>query len=143
MKTKLRLDPYRHFNFIVELDGVQLGGFSEASGLESEVTVVDYREGAEKTRVTRKLPGLHKVPSITLQRGVANRKIIFEWRASGSASRRPATVILRDEARQPARRWQIANASINKIIGPTLNATGNDVAIETLELAHEGLTLAD
>ena len=143
MTTKRRQDPYRSFNFALELDGRAIAGFSDVSGLNGDVTVLEHRTGTEPATATRKLPGLHKFTNITLKRGVANGSTLYAWQTSGAAGRRPATVVLRDEAGQPVCRWQIARASIRKIVGPTLNATGTDVAVETLELAHEGLRVED
>jgi phage tail-like protein len=140
MTTRPRQDPYRSFNFILELDGAPLGGFTEVSGLSDDLSAVDDRAATEPATLARKLPALGKVASITLQRGAANRKALFEWQAAGADAHRHATIVLRDESRQPVARWRVANAWPTKVVGPSLSATGNDVAIELLELTHEGVT---
>ena len=101
MTTKRRQDPYRSFNFALELDGRAIAGFSDVSGLNGDVTVLEHRTGTEPATATRKLPGLHKFTNITLKRGVANGSTLYAWQTSGAAGRRPATVVLRDEAGQP------------------------------------------
>lgn len=140
MPIRPRPDPYRAFSFVLELDGKPIAGFSAVSGLDAVVDPVDHRAVTATPPGVRKAPGLHHHANVTLQRGVANRKALFEWQAAGAATRRLATIVLRDESRQPVRRWQVAAAWPSKVEGPTLLAIGNDVAIETLELAHEGVT---
>jgi len=139
MTTRPRRDPYRQFNFVVEINGVALGGFAEVTGLNTDINAVDDRAGRAAPPGVRALPGLRKQAHITLQRGAANRQALFEWHANDAANRRGATIVLLDAAHQPAARWHLANAWISKIVGPSLNATGNDVAIESLELTHEGI----
>ena len=73
-------EQYRSFNFLVELDGVVLGGFSEVSGLGTEALVVDYRDGGGKSPVARRLPQLHKVTCVTLKRGVVDSAAFAQWR---------------------------------------------------------------
>jgi phage tail-like protein len=140
MPLQPRSDPWRQFQFILELDGKPIAGFSDVSGLSADTDAVDYRAAAEPATLARKPPALHKVASITLHRGAANRQVLFEWQAAGAAARRHATIVLYDEARQPVRRWRVVNAWISKFTGPSLTAAGNDVAIESLELTHEGIT---
>ena len=133
-------EQYRSFNFLVELDGVVLGGFSEVSGLGTEALVVDYRDGGGKSPVARRLPQLHKVTCVTLKRGVVDSAAFAQWRAA-AAGGRGASIVLYDEVHRPVHRWHVANARIFKFTGPSLAAAGNDVAIESLELVHDGVEL--
>jgi phage tail-like protein len=135
-----RHDPYKAFNFRVEIEGMT-AAFTEVSGLESEVEAIDYREGGEQNRV-RKLPGLRKYPNIVLKRGVSQDAELWNWHkqvVDGNVQRRNGSVILLDERGQEQVRWNFVDSWPCKYIGPHLNAKSNDVAIETLELAHEGL----
>lgn len=145
MATSVRVDPYRAFNFRVEIDGVTLASFSECSGLTAEGDSVDYREGTDVPLTVRKLAGLRKYTNVVLKRGyTAKNTDLWTWFrniTNGVADRRNGTIILMDEERTDVMRWRIENAWINKIEAPTLNATGNEVAIESIELVHEGLML--
>lgn len=144
MATGDRRDPYRSFNFQLEIDGVPLGAFSECSGLTAEGDAVDYREGTDLQPNVRKLPGLRKYTNITLKRGFTQDKSLWVWYQNifnGIADRRNVTIILMNEERQAVLRWHAENAWINKIEGPSLKASGNEVALESVELVHEGLTI--
>lgn len=138
-----RNDPYGQFNFQIEIDGVIQGGFSEASGLTTDTNIIEYREGQEIT-TTRKLPGLMKYNNIVLKRGWTNDRKLWEWRKKvidGKTERQSGTIVLLDEGRQPALRWNFVQGWPSKWEGPALNAKTSEVAIETLEIAHEGLEL--
>ncbi|HVN25873.1 MAG TPA: phage tail protein [Syntrophorhabdales bacterium] len=144
MPTSTRTDPYKACNFRVEIDGLTTGSFSECSGLTAEIEVIDYREGADKALNVRKLPGLRKYSNITLKRGYTNNTELWDWYRNivqGKADRRNGAIILLDDEHNDVMRWSIKNALIKKIEGPSLKADGNEVAIESVELAHEGLTL--
>ena|SRR5689334_7117870 len=147
MAVSNRLDPFGAFRFRVEIDGVQRAGFEEVSGLDSGQAIIEYREGDEKTTRVRKLPGLLRYANLVLKRGVTQDMELWQWRkqvADGeiAQARRNGVVILLDDAGAPVARWVFVNAWPVKYEGPALNATGNEVAIETLELAHEGLERA-
>jgi phage tail-like protein len=134
--------PYRNFNFVVEIDGVERAGFSEATLPSAALDVVEYREGADKTSVSRKLPGRLRLGTLVLRRGIGDDLALWQWFrtvADGELDRRNVAVILLDATRQPVRRWLLHDAWIVKIEGPELNAKGNEVAIETLELTCERL----
>ena len=136
-----RHDPFKNFNFLVEIDGITQAGFSECTGLLLEVDVIEYREGGEMSAV-RKLPGRAKVGDITLKRGITTSKELHEWVVSirnGVANRRNGTIILLDDERKPVARWKFVNAFPRKWEGPNLDAKGSEVAIETLTLCCEGL----
>ena len=139
--NSVRHDPYKNFNFRIEIDGITVAGFSECTGLRVEIDVIEYREGGEPTAV-RKLPGMAKVGDITLKRGITASKELQDWLDSvrnGVASRKNGVILLLDDERQPVVRWKFLNAFPRKWEGPNLDAKGNDVAIETLTLCCEGL----
>jgi phage tail-like protein len=143
MATGERKDPFRSFNFEIRIDGIDVGAFSECSGLTAEGDAVDYREGTDIPLNVRKLMGLRKYTNITLKRGYTKDLSLWNWYvniANGVADRRNVTITLRNEKRDPVMRWHAENVWINKIEGPSLKATGNEVAIESVELIHEGLT---
>jgi phage tail-like protein len=142
MASTQRDDPYKGFNFRVEIDGVTVAAFSEVSGLESETAVIEYRTGAESNTV-RKLPGLTKHANIVLRRGVTQDDELWNWRKTvvdGNVERRDGSIVLLDDDRADVLRWNFSQGWISKWTGPDLNAKANEVAIETIEIAHEGLT---
>jgi phage tail-like protein len=135
-----RVDPYKNFNFRVEIDNVSIAGFSECTGLTSELSVVEYREGGDN--IVRKLPGQKKFGNITLKRGITDSRELYEWHLNilnGTVDRRNGSIILMDDARNDKVRWNFFDAFPQKYEGPALNAKGNDVAIETLTLCCERL----
>ena len=140
-----RNDPYSQFNFLIEIDGVVKGGFSECSGLTSDTNVIDYREGNEKQLTTRRLPGLMKYTNIVLKRGYTADKSLWNWRQdviNGQISRTTGSIILLDDARNTALTWNFREGWPCKLEGPALNGKTSEVAIETLEICHEGIELA-
>jgi phage tail-like protein len=140
MAAPQRNDPYKNFNFLVEIDGIARAAFSEVGGLESETTVVEYRSGAEGT--IRKLPGLTKFANIVLRRGITQDPELWNWRKSvvqGNVDRRNGAIILLDDQRTEVVRWNFREGWPCKWQGPALNAKNSEVAIEMLEIAHEGL----
>jgi phage tail-like protein len=141
-----RVDPYASFNFIVEIDGVARAGFSECSGLGIEVEVIEYREGTDKPNTVRKLPGLIKYSAIVLKRGFTQDKSLWGWFKKvldGNVHRANGSILLLDAAHMPALRWVFREAWPSKWEGPTLNGKSNDIAIETLEIQHEGIELME
>ncbi len=145
MATSDRHDPYRSFKFRIEINGViQRCGFREASGLDSSNDSVDYREGDDKTCTIRKLPGLKKFSNITLKRGITDDMDLWKWRKKVmdgkiSEARTHGAIILMDDEGCDKARWEFVEAWPTKWTGPTFNATANEVAIDTLEITHEGL----
>ncbi|NRB36689.1 MAG: phage tail protein [Rhodobacteraceae bacterium] len=136
--------PYTQFNFLLEIDGITAAGFTEVSGITMESDVIEYREGSDATHV-RKMPGLSKYGNITLKRGFTDNTELWDWRKTvidGQTERKDAAIILLNEAREPAIRWEIRNAFPAKLEGATLNATANETAIESMELAVEAVALA-
>lgn len=139
-----RMDPYRGYNFLLEINGATRAGFTECSGLEVTVDALDYREGSEGPAV-RKLPGLLKYTVISLERGIAADADLWHWAkktTDGLAERKNGSIVLRDETGAEKIRWNFREAWPTKWTGASFNASGNEVAIETLEIAHEGLELA-
>lgn len=140
MPGSSRRDPFHGFNFRVEIDGVPVAAFAQVSGLSSETDVVEYREGAD-FRI-RKLPGVTKYSNIVLKRGITLDRSLWEWRKAitdGRIDRRNGAIILMDAERNEVARWTFVEGWPAKWEGPGLDARSNDVAIETLEIAHEGL----
>lgn len=135
-------DPYRGFKFRVQIDGITKAGFREVSGLDAATDAVDYREGDGGT--IRKLAGLQKFSNITLKRGITDDQDIWKWRSQVmdgkiKDARKNGQIILLDDEGQEAAEWTFTDGWPTKWTGPTFNATANEVAIDTLEIAHEGL----
>jgi len=139
-----RDDPYLNFNFLVDIDGVEVAGFSEVELPSAEVQVVEYREGADRQSSARQLPGRVSFGRLVLRRGFAGDATLFQWWqnvADGVVDRRNVRIVLLDEARNAVATWQVRRAWPAKIETSELNALGNEVVIETLEIAHEGVRL--
>ncbi len=142
-------DPFASFNFLIESGGLIQAGFSECTGLNSETNVVEYREGKDDPSV-RKLTGLSKFNNVMLKRGVGLGHQMFEWRRmvtepSDDPTREPRrniSILLLDEKRQEKVRFNLKNAWPSKWTGPDFKAAANEVAIEQLEICHEGVTIA-
>jgi len=142
MATGERKDPYAVFNFMVDIDGMQ-AVFSECSGLSTETDVIEYRTGTADNTVS-KIPGLKKFTNISLKRGMTRDLALWEWRKTvldGVTQRKAGSITLLNEAREPVLRWNFKEGWPSKWEGPAMKATGNEIAIETLEIAHEGLEL--
>ena len=140
-----RVDPYRSFNFLVEIDGITQAGFQECSGLDSQTASIDFRLGDDPMHM-RKLTGLNTFSAISLKRGVTDSDELWKWRQTvvdGKTERRNGSIVLLDEKGAERLRWNFREAWPTKWTGPSFNATGNEVAIETLEISHEGLELQE
>jgi phage tail-like protein len=136
-------DPFASYNFLVESGGVLKAGFSECTGLGSETDAIDYREGGDDIAV-RKLPGLKKFGNVTLKRGVTVGQDFFEWRKSvtdGDIDRKDISIILLDEKRNEQVRYNLTAAWPVKWTGPEFKAAANEVAVESLEIVHEGVSI--
>jgi phage tail-like protein len=137
-----RVDPYRGYNFAVEVEGLVAGGFSEVSGLEIDIEVLQYREGGVNGFIHQRA-GPAKYPSnLILKRGVTDSKVLWNWYwdvVQGTINRKNVSVLLMDESGEERLRWNFEQAYPVKWAGPGLHAGSNEVAIETLELAHKGL----
>lgn len=137
-----RTDPYRSYNFLVEIDGITRAGFRECAGLDSSSSPIEYREGDDRQLTTRKIPGLVMFPNITLSRGITDDPELWEWRqqaAQGRVSRRNGSIVLLDDTGEEKLRWNFREGWPTRWSGPSFNAAGGDVAVEQLEIAHEGL----
>jgi phage tail-like protein len=135
-----RVDPFGNFNFLVEIDGIARAAFHECSGLESRVQVIEHREGGALTAT--KLAGMTTYSNIVLRRGVTNDTELYDWHVEatrGNIQRRNGSIVMLDARGQETRRWNFFEAWPATWTGPSLNSEGNDVAIESLELAHERL----
>jgi phage tail-like protein len=145
MATGDRRDPFRSFNFAVEIDGLARAGFRECSGLDASQDPIEYREGTDQL-TARKLPGLNKFSNITLKWGMTDDTELWDWRKkamTGKVERKNGSIVLLDDTGAEKMRWNFREAWPTKWTGPSFNATGNEVAIETLEIAHEGLELQE
>jgi phage tail-like protein len=146
MALAVRVDPVRGFNFEVQLAGVTVAGFREVTGLSFTTDVVEYREGTDRVLHPRKLFGIRKFANIVCKRGMTNNKELFAWyklTLNGDAnSRKNGSIVLFDEVHVQVQRWNFINAWITKWEGPAFNATANDVAIETVEIAVERVEMA-
>ena len=144
MPTGTRTDPYRGFNFMVEIDGITQAGFQECGGLDASTDPVDYREGTDPNHV-RKLTGLNKYSPISLKRGITDSDELWKWRQTvidGKTERKNGSIVLLDETGAEKLRWNFVNAWPSKWTGPALNSTGSTIAVEALELTHEELKKA-
>lgn len=134
--------PHGRFRYKVEIDGLDAGGFSEVTGFDASIDVIEYREG-DMVQTPMKIPGLKKYGNITLKQGLADSMVLYEWviaGVNGAVERKTITITLLDEEEAPAASWQVINAWPIKYSAPEFNATSSEVAIETLEIAHEGMT---
>ena len=139
-----RVDPYRNFNFLVELDGVTQAAFSECSEFGFTNAPVEYRDGTDPGTV-RKLPGLTKFDDITLKWGVTSSDELSSWCeeiTQGKITRKNGSIVLKDFDGTEKVRWNFFNGWPTSWKGPPLNATGTEVALETLVIAHEGIERA-
>ncbi len=136
--------PLPVFHFQVEWGGTKIG-FAEVSGLNIETQLIEYRDGASPEYSSIKMPGIPKFGNITLKRGImAADNELFAWLKTTSlnkVARRDLTISLLNENHDPVMSWKARHAFPVKLEGPGLKATGNEVAIESIELAHEGLTI--
>jgi len=137
-------DPFVNFNFLVETGGTLAAGFSELTGMNGEIQAVEYREGRDPNSNTRKLPGLSKYGNVTLKRGVVVGQDLFQWfkhGVDGDILRLDISILLLDEQRQEKVRYNLTNAWPVKFMAPDLKAAANEIAINSIELAHEGLRI--
>jgi phage tail-like protein len=144
--------PYGAFNYLVEMnDGTNpasaVGGFSDVSGIGTEITLMDYRQGNDKVNRVRKIPGLHKSSDVTLKRGIMGTTNFWDWvnaTRTSPTTQRNIDITLNDEQGLPVVRWKLINARPMKWTGPTLAGKGgSDVAMEELVISAEGFEFAD
>jgi phage tail-like protein len=145
MANGTRVDPYNSYNYKLEIDGISRNGFRECAGLDAGGEPIEYREGNEKVFTARKLPGLIKYSPITLKWGITDDHSLWDWRKKvidGKTERKNGSIVLCDDSGEEKLRWNFVNAWPSKWTGPTFNATANEVAVEQIEIAHEGVTKA-
>jgi phage tail-like protein len=138
-----RTDPFLNYRFGVEIEGLIVGGFSEASGLQVEVETEDYQEGGVND-YTHKLPKTLKHPSLVLKRGITDADALWKWRSAvgkpkAKIERKTVRIILLDTEGQDTISWRCLQAYPVKWNGPELKADGNTIAFESIELAHCGI----
>ncbi len=135
--------PHAKFRYKVEIDGLEAGGFSEVTGFDASIEEIPYREGDMTAETVMKFPGLKKYGNITLKQGLTDSTVLYDWITTGingEIERKTLTITLLDETQSPAASWQIINAWPTKYTAPDFNATASEVAIESIEVVHEGLT---
>ena len=147
-----RTAPLPAYNYTVDLNGPRdpnklLGGFSDVSGLETDIHISEYRDGNEAEPHVRKIPGSHKVGDVTLKRGVVDSSDLWAWisdaRTNGVDAQRDVVITLRDEAGNPVQQWKLRAVIPMKYTGPTLvGKGGGEVAMEELVLSAEGYEIA-
>jgi phage tail-like protein len=141
MTVGARRDPYTNFNFQVEIGGTFKASFQQVSGFDSTIEVIERHEGGRNT-APRKYPGLTRYSNIQLRRGVTDDRFLYEWHRraiNGTLERHNGSIVLMDRSGKETARWNFTNAWPTRYGGPELDSEGNDLAIEVLELAHEGL----
>ena len=145
-----RLSPYSAFNFLVEFNGQNISaGFSEVTGLGAEITMAEYRNGADPENHVRKIPNISKVSDVTLKRGIIKSQDIWDWinltKREGWTAQRNVIITLMDETnKNPVQKWTLQHTVPIKYTGPSLNAKGgSDVAMEELVLSAEGIVYAE
>lgn len=136
--------PMPKFYFQVKWDS-QVMSFQEVSGLDIEAQAIEYRHGDSPEFSTIKMPGIKKFGNVTMKKGVFKSDNKFwDWFKQikmNTIKRVPVTISLLDEAGAPTMVWTLANAWPTKITGTDLKADGNEVAVETIEVVHEGITI--
>lgn len=146
-----RTAPYPAYNFLVDWKGPNgpdkpLGGFSDVSGLSTDIHVSEYRDGNEPEPHVRKIPGAHKVGDVTLKRGLVNSKDFWDWitqtRKFGVEAKKEVVITLLDEATRPVQKFKLRGVIPLKYTGPTLSGKGaGDVAMEEIVLSVEGFEI--
>ena len=142
-----RPNPYSAFNFRVTI-GTTPVAFQEVTGLDSENQTIDYREGTDTLNSVRKLQGMERYPNVVCKRGITGDLTLWQWRqevrdaTSTVPPYRDVTIDLLDEKGDTVMTWKLTNAWCTKLSGPSLNAKGNEIAIETMELAHDRIDIS-
>jgi phage tail-like protein len=144
-QTGQRVDPYRSFNFLVELEGIAQGSFTECSGLGSTTESIENREGGDNVTV-RKLPGKTTYSDISLKWGATSSTELWNWRLQiieGIVLRKNGSIVVFDLANSTeVARWNFVRAWPTKWEASAFTAKGSDILVETLVLAHEGVVRA-
>ena len=144
MSPAARTDPYMAQNFLVVIGDGEPTAVSEVLGLEAAIDVVEYRTGNLADNSPTKLAGLNRYANVTLRRGLTQDLTLWSWMNSGLGGalvRQTVAITLRDQQDNPVLVWQLKNAWACKWTGPMLSAKSSEVAIESLEICHEGIEL--
>jgi phage tail-like protein len=142
MPTGSANEPIRSFRFRVEINGISGAEFMECRGLESVTDVIEYREGGDRVNTVRKLPGLTRYANIVLVSGVTNSMALYQWRSrviEGQAELKDIAICLMDATGADVARWVFRNCWPCRLSGPDLVAGESGIAIEELEICHEGI----
>jgi len=135
------INPYMGYRFLVEFEGVTIGGFSEVSGIQAETKVASVKEGGVNDHL-HKIPEGTEYQNLTLKRGITDSRLLWLWYRDvvlGKVVRRNIFVVLLDAAGNERWRWLFANAYPVKWVGPDLKADSTTVGIESVEIAHDGI----
>ncbi len=140
----MAIHPLPKFHFQVQWGGARIG-FTEVTGLDLQVDPIEYRKGSSLEYHKIKMPRTHKFSNISLKRGtIPNDSDFYKWINAinlDTAERRDIIISVLDESNTPVVTWKVKNAFPVKVQASDLKADGNEVAIETLEIAHEGLNI--
>ncbi len=137
--------PFKKYNYKVEMGSIDVASFSEVSGFDASIDVIEYREGTEAINSPRKMPGLTKYGNVTLKWGMSDNMSFYEWVSGISSGEKMSaedrvediTITLLDDAHNEAASWTLVNAWPCKYTAPDFNATASEIAFESVELAFE------
>ena len=137
--------PYKKYNYRVEIEGIDVAAFSEVSGFDASIDVIEYREGTDTINSARKMPGLTKYGNVTLKWGMTENMSFYEWVSAisdgskGSAEDRVTdiTIYLQDDAHNDIANWTLFSAWPCKYTAPDFNASSSEISFESVELAFE------
>lgn len=136
--------PLGKFRFKVEIDGLTLAHFQSITGLQHEIEAVEFQEGGLNERM-HKLPGQGRYPNLVLKVGYVNSELLEGWHTGFSQNpkgvrRKNGSIILCNDDGTPVRRWNFFEAWPVKWEGPQLESSANDILVESVEIAHHGIT---
>ena len=137
--------PLKKYNFRVQIDGIDMAGFSEVSGFDASIDVIEYREGTEVINAVRKMPGLTKYGNVTLKWGMSDNLSFYEWvtgissgtMVDASDRMKDIVIYLQDDSRTDVAYWTLVNAWPSKYTAPDFNATSSEVSFESVEVVFE------
>lgn len=137
--------PFKKYNYRVEIDSIDVAAFSEVSGFDASIDVIEYREGTEAINSPRKMPGLTKYGNVTLKWGMTENMSFYTWvsditsgaKLSAEDRVKDVTITLQDDAHSPIASWTLVNAWPCKYTAPDFNASSSEIAFESVELAFE------
>jgi phage tail-like protein len=141
-----RTDPLTGYHFYLEIDGITQAVFRECGGLTSESQAIEYKEATKDgMTVIKKVPGVLKWSDISLKRGITDVMELWNWRkqvedGKVNEARKNGSIVLYNQENVEVARWNFVSGWPVKMAGPTLNASSDDIAIEEITIAHEGLS---